>query len=48
MNRIEAQPQALRSFTLDGTDHRSREERSSIIRRDIIRRNRNAHDKTLV
>jgi transposase len=47
MNRIEAQFQALRYFTLDGTDHRSHEEQNSMIRRYIIWRNRNAHDKTL-
>ena len=47
MNRIEAQFQALRYFTLDGTDHRSHEEQDSMIRRYIILRNRNAHDKTL-
>ena len=46
MNRIEAQFQALRYFTLDGTDHRSHEEQNSMIRRYIIWRNRNAHDKT--
>jgi transposase len=47
MNRIEAQFQALRYFTLDGTDHRSHEEQNSMIRRYIIWRNRNGHDKTL-
>jgi transposase len=47
LNRIEAQFQALRYFTLDGTDHRSHEEQNSMIRRYIIWRNRNAHDKTL-
>ena len=47
MNRIEAQFQALRYFTLDGTDHRSHEEQNSMIRRYIAWRNRNAHDKTL-
>jgi transposase len=47
MNRIEAQFQALRYFTLDGTDHRSHEEQNSMIRRYIGWRNRNAHDKTL-
>jgi len=47
MNRIEAQFQALRYFTLDGTDHRSHKEQNSMIRRYIIWRNRNAHDKTL-
>ena len=35
MNRIEAQFQALRYFTLDGTDHRSHEEQNSMIRRYI-------------
>jgi transposase len=47
LNRIEAQFQALRYFTLDGTDHRSHEEQNSMIRRYIIWRNHNAHDKTL-
>ena len=47
LNRIEAQFQALRYFTLDGTDHRSHEEQNSMIRRYIIWRNRNAHDNTL-
>jgi len=47
LNRIEPQFQALRYFTLDGTDHRSHEEQNSMIRRYIIWRNRNAHDKTL-
>jgi transposase len=47
MNRIEPQFQALRYFTLDGTDHRSHGEQNSMIRRYIIWRNRNAHDKTL-
>jgi len=32
---------------LDGTDHRTHEEQNSMIRRYIIWRNRNAHDKTL-
>ena len=47
LNRIEAQFQALRYFTLDGTDHRSHEEQNSMIRRYIIWRNRNAQDETL-
>ena len=47
LNRIEAQFQALRYFTLDGTDHTSHDEQNSMIRRYIIWRNRNAHDKTL-
>jgi len=47
LNRIEAQFQALRYFTLDGTDHRSHEEQNSMIRRYIAWRNRNAQDKTL-
>ena len=47
LNRIEAQFQALRYFTLDGADHRSHEEQNSMIRRYIIWRNRNAQDKTL-
>ncbi len=47
LNRIEAQFQALRYFTLDGTDHRSHDEQNSMIRRYIAWRNRNAYDKTL-
>jgi transposase len=47
MNRIEAQFQALRYFTLDGTDHRSHEEQNSMIRRYIAWRNRHAQDETL-
>ena len=47
LNRIEAQFQALRYFTLDGTDHRSHEEQNSMIRRYIAWRNRNAQDKIL-
>jgi transposase len=47
MNRIEAQFQALRYFTLDGTDHRSHEEQNSTIRRYIIWRNRHAQDEKL-
>ncbi len=46
-NRIEAQFQALRHFTLDGTDHTSHEEQNSMIHRYITWRNRNAHEKTL-
>ena len=44
LNRIEAQFQALRYFTLDGTDHRSHEEQNSMIRRYIVWRNRNAQN----
>lgn len=47
LNRIEAQFQALRYFTLDGTDHATHREQASMIRRYIIWRNRNAHDRTL-
>jgi transposase len=47
MNRIEAQFQALRYFTLDGTDHRSHEEQNSMIRRYIIWRNGHADDEAL-
>jgi transposase len=47
LNRIEAQFQALRYFCLDGTDHPSHKEQASMIRRYIIWRNRNAHDKAL-
>jgi transposase len=47
LNRIEAQFQALRYFALDGTDHGSHFEQASMIRRYIIWRNRNAHDRAL-
>lgn len=47
LNRIEAQFQALRYFCLDGTDHGSQREQASMIRRDIIWRNRNAQDRAL-
>jgi transposase len=47
LNRIEAQFQALRYFALDGTDHTSHHEQASMIRRYIIWRNRNAHDRGL-
>jgi transposase len=47
MNRIEHQFQALRYFTLDGTDHRSHEEQNSMIRRYIIWRNRHTQDEKL-
>ncbi len=47
LNRIEAQFQALRYFTLDGTDHQSHTEQASMIRRYIIWRNRHARDTKL-
>ena len=47
LNRIEAQFQALRYFTLDGTDHASHRQQASMIRRYIIWRNRNAQDRAL-
>jgi transposase len=47
LNRIEAQFQALRYFTLDGTDHASHAEQASMIRRYIHWRNRNANDHAL-
>ena len=46
LNRIKAQFQALRYFRLDGTDHKSHDDHNSMIRRYIIWRKRNAHDKT--
>ena len=45
LNRIEAQFQALRYLTLDGTDHLSHHAQASLIRRYIAWRNRNAHDR---
>jgi len=47
LNRIESQFQALRYFTLDGTDHHTHAEQASMIRRYIRWRNRNAHDQEL-
>ncbi|MBC6470661.1 IS630 family transposase [Actinomadura alba] len=47
LNRIEAQFTALRYFTLDGTDHPSHKEQSSMIRRYIIWRNKHATDERL-
>jgi hypothetical protein len=47
LNRIRGQFQALRCFTLAGTDHRSHEEKNSMIRRYVILRNRKAQDKPL-
>jgi transposase len=47
LNRIEAQFQALRYFTLDGTDHSSHAEQASMIRRYIRWRNRHAADQQL-
>ena len=47
LNRIEAQFQALRYFTLDGTDHRDHATQARMIRRYIAWRNRHAHDDRL-
>jgi transposase len=47
LNRIEAQFTALRSFTLDGTDHATHKEQGSMIRRYILWRNRHADDQHL-
>ena len=47
LNRIECQFQALRYFTLDGTDHRSHDEQNSMIRRYIAWRNRHTDHETL-
>ncbi len=47
LNRIEAQFQALRYFTLDGTDHASHAEQASMIRRYIRWRNQHATDHQL-
>lgn len=47
LNRIEAQFTALRYFTLDGTDHATHKEQGSMIRRDILWRNRHADDRRL-
>ncbi len=47
LNRIECHFTALRSFALDGTDHRSHDEQNSMIRRYIAWRNRHADDEKL-
>ena len=47
LNRIEAQFTALRYFALDGTDHSSHKEQTSMIRRYIIWRNNHAYNKRL-
>lgn len=47
MNRIECQFIALREFTLNGTDHATRREQGSMIRRYIAWRNRNTTDPRL-
>ena len=47
LNRIEAQFQGLRYFSLDGTDHGTHAEQASMIRRYIRWRNRHAHDLAL-
>jgi transposase len=47
LNRVEAQFTALRYFTLDGTDHATRKEQASTIRRYIIWRNNHACDERL-
>jgi len=47
MTRIESQFRALRRFTLDGTDRRSREEQNSMTRSaPSVWRNRNAPNNT--
>jgi hypothetical protein len=48
LNRIEAQFQALRYFTLDGTDHGSHNEQASMTRRYIRWRKRHAADQQLI
>jgi hypothetical protein len=48
LNRIECHFTALRYFALDGTDHRSRHEQNSMIRRYINWRNRHTDDEELV
>ena len=47
MNRIECQFTALRKFTLNGTDHATRREQGSMIRRYMAWRNRNTSDPRL-
>ena len=47
LNRIEPQFTALRSFTLDGTNHESHREQARMIRRYIAWRNRRTTDPKL-
>jgi hypothetical protein len=47
LNRIEAQFQALRYFTMDGTDHPSHHQQASMIRRYLAWRNQHAHNQRL-
>jgi hypothetical protein len=47
LKRIECDFAALRSFALDGTDHRAHQEQNSMIRRHIAWRNRDADDEKL-
>jgi len=47
LNRVEAQFQALRYFTLDGTDHASQQQQASMIRRYIAWRNQHGHNQRL-
>jgi hypothetical protein len=47
LNGVEAQFTALRYFALDGTDHPSHKEQTSMIRRYIIWRNNHAYDERL-
>ncbi|MFC9890303.1 helix-turn-helix domain-containing protein [Streptomyces pilosus] len=47
LNRIEAPFTALRSFTLDGTDHTPHTEQGNVIRRYITWRSRHADDQRL-
>jgi hypothetical protein len=44
-SRTEAQFQALRYFTLNGTDHTGHAEQASMVRRYVAWRNRNARDR---
>ena len=47
MNRLECQFNALREFTLNGTDHSTHREQGSMIRRYIAWRNRHTRDPVL-
>jgi len=47
LNRIECHLTALRYFALNGTDHQSHEEQSSMIRRYIAWRNRHMDDEVV-
>jgi hypothetical protein len=47
LNRVQVRFTALSYLTIDGTDHATHQQQSSMIRRYIRRRNRSARDRAL-